>query len=312
MEASLAAFREGRSAVTAAPQEKPAAPAPAAVQGPAHMLRGYGDLIAVSSADSPPRRMRMPGGLAKAVDFQDLDYGRDYLDRVAALLALDGTGHGCALIIAAAKYLANAMCYDDIIRVADLKTRAARFAASSIGSSRADIAADHRIHASARRGVLQHDAGAARRRHHGAASALPAARPAVNRGRHVHTDLLFWFTVLYASGGTAPHAAKPAAPRGGDGQHCCMAGGSRALAPRRYDLAVEVMRCRRLIKGYSDTHARASRNSTACCRRCPCSSPATTAPPGSAACAKPHCRTRTALDWTACLRRSGSSEQLRQ
>ena len=28
------------------------------------------------------------------------------------------------------------------------------------------------------------------------------------------------------------------------------------LAPRNYDLAVEVMRCRRLIKGYSDTHER--------------------------------------------------------
>ena len=26
--------------------------------------------------------------------------------------------------------------------------------------------------------------------------------------------------------------------------------------PKNYDLAVEVMRCRRLVKGYSDTHAR--------------------------------------------------------
>ena len=26
--------------------------------------------------------------------------------------------------------------------------------------------------------------------------------------------------------------------------------------PERYDLAVEVIRCRRLVKGYSDTHAR--------------------------------------------------------
>jgi indolepyruvate ferredoxin oxidoreductase beta subunit len=26
--------------------------------------------------------------------------------------------------------------------------------------------------------------------------------------------------------------------------------------PQNYDLAVEVIRCRRLIKGYSDTHAR--------------------------------------------------------
>ena len=34
--------------------------------------------------------------------------------------------HGYALSIAAAKHLANAMCYDDMIRVADLKTRSTR------------------------------------------------------------------------------------------------------------------------------------------------------------------------------------------
>ena len=29
-----------------------------------------------------------------------------------------------------------------------------------------------------------------------------------------------------------------------------------ACLPQNYDLAVEVIRCRRLVKGYSDTHAR--------------------------------------------------------
>ena len=39
----------------------------------------------------------------------------------------------------------------------------------------------------------------------------------------------------------------------------------RALASD-YALAVELLRCRRLIKGYSDTHARGARcASTACC-----------------------------------------------
>jgi indolepyruvate ferredoxin oxidoreductase beta subunit len=28
------------------------------------------------------------------------------------------------------------------------------------------------------------------------------------------------------------------------------------ILPKNYDLAVEVLRCRRLVKGYSDTHAR--------------------------------------------------------
>jgi indolepyruvate ferredoxin oxidoreductase beta subunit len=31
---------------------------------------------------------------------------------------------------------------------------------------------------------------------------------------------------------------------------------TKSYLPQSYDLAVEVLRCRRLIKGYSDTHAR--------------------------------------------------------
>src|SRR5690606_34249100 len=38
-----------------------------------------------------------------------------------------GAAHGFAFSDNAAKYLANAMTYDDVVRVADLKTRASRF-----------------------------------------------------------------------------------------------------------------------------------------------------------------------------------------
>ena len=41
-----------------------------------------------------------------------------------AVLARDDAAHGWVLSREAAKYIANAMAYDDIIRVADLKTRA--------------------------------------------------------------------------------------------------------------------------------------------------------------------------------------------
>ena len=65
-------------------------------------------------------------GLKKVVDYQDLAYGGEYLDRLDQAVALDDAAHGYALSIAAAKHLANAMCYDDMIRVADLKTRSTR------------------------------------------------------------------------------------------------------------------------------------------------------------------------------------------
>src|SRR5699024_4243448 len=70
-------------------------------------------------------------GLSKVVDWQDVRYGGEYLDRLKALHALDvaagGAEHGFAFTDTASKYLANAMTYDDVVRVADLKTRGSRF-----------------------------------------------------------------------------------------------------------------------------------------------------------------------------------------
>ncbi len=63
-------------------------------------------------------------GLRKVTDFQDLAYGRAYLDRLETILTRDRAPYD--LTREAAKHIANAMAYDDIIRVADEKTRAAR------------------------------------------------------------------------------------------------------------------------------------------------------------------------------------------
>jgi indolepyruvate ferredoxin oxidoreductase beta subunit len=61
------------------------------------------------------------------VDFQDLDYGAEYLDRLERCSA-DDPAKGHELTREAAKYIAKAMAYDDVFRVADLKTRGSRFA----------------------------------------------------------------------------------------------------------------------------------------------------------------------------------------
>src|SRR5260370_37897952 len=70
-------------------------------------------------------------GLARVVDFQDVAYGREYLDRLESFAEIE-TQSGSAspdypLTRAAAKQIARAMAYDDVIRVADLKTRGSRF-----------------------------------------------------------------------------------------------------------------------------------------------------------------------------------------
>jgi indolepyruvate ferredoxin oxidoreductase beta subunit len=71
-------------------------------------------------------------GVKKLVDFQDPAYAADYLDRVARLHAAGSAQWRARRKTMpspsqAAKYLAVAMAYDDVIRVADLKVRASRF-----------------------------------------------------------------------------------------------------------------------------------------------------------------------------------------
>ncbi len=78
-----------------------------------------------------PTRALLRAGLARLLDYQDEAYGVLYLDRLAPVLVVDGQsgGHerGWELTAETGRYLALWMAFEDIIRVADLKTRAARF-----------------------------------------------------------------------------------------------------------------------------------------------------------------------------------------
>ena len=78
----------------------------------------------------------------------------------------------------------------------------------------------------------------------------------VNRGRRVRSDSILWFTTLSAIAGLRRwrrrmlrHEREMA--HIGDWLDRVL-----AMAPANYDLAVEMLNCRRLIKGYSDTHER--------------------------------------------------------
>jgi len=70
-------------------------------------------------------------GLKKTVDYQDIKYANQYLDHLIEFKELDeqlaGPRKDWRLTKEMARYLALAMCYEDTIRVADLKTRSSRF-----------------------------------------------------------------------------------------------------------------------------------------------------------------------------------------
>ena len=68
-------------------------------------------------------------GVLRTVDFQDQKYGRLYLDRLCTVFDLekDSSPGDFPLTRKVAKNLAVWMAYEDVIRVADLKTRSDRF-----------------------------------------------------------------------------------------------------------------------------------------------------------------------------------------
>lgn len=224
---------------------------------------GYDTLLTRARADFPAATHDMvSAGLQRVVDFQDVPYGEEYLDLLAGLLALDekssGKAQGFALTRTAAKYLAVAMAYDDIFRVADLKTRGSRFE-----RVRAEVAATPR--------QLVYTTEYMHPRMEEVTGSLPFGmgrfienRPRlfkrldkiVNRGRRVKTGTIRWFLVLYVLGGlrhfrrgTLRHAAEVA-------HRNAWLDRVRAAAPKDYALAIELLSARRLVKGYSDTYAR--------------------------------------------------------
>jgi indolepyruvate ferredoxin oxidoreductase beta subunit len=201
-------------------------------------------------------------GLQKVVDFQDLRYGRDYLDRASVLHALDvaagGKAHGFLFTVEAAKYLANAMTYDDVIRVADLKTRASRFRRVET-----EMGAGH--------SQVMHVTEFMHPRIEEVCGTMPAAlgafvlsRPSlaraldrlVNKGRHFRTDRVHHFLALYAVGGLRRIRRSSLRHRTEMAHIELWLDLARDALSKDYRLGVEVLRARRLIKGYSDTHAR--------------------------------------------------------
>jgi len=201
-------------------------------------------------------------GLRHVVDYQDVAYGHDYLDRLADIASLDrasgGADHGWALTREAAKYLANAMAYDDVIRVADLKTRAGRFARIRGEVHATDAEVVHVTEFMHPR--VEEIAGTMPAKLGAAVLARPRLAKAIdrvfNRGRHVRTNAIFWYLVLYALSGLKPRRRKLYRHGVEEAHIAAWLAEARRVAPANYPLAVEVIKCRRLIKGYSDTHAR--------------------------------------------------------
>jgi indolepyruvate ferredoxin oxidoreductase beta subunit len=268
VKASLAAFgaaydRARGTAAQASKAAEPKVPEPAPgvghVSGPQNLLQGWQALAA--RVDALPESLRDMAfrGLRKVVDYQDIAYGGEYLERLDQAVTLDGAEHGYALSIAAAKHLANALCYDDMIRVADLKTRSTRDkrVRREVGVKEGSILqVTEYFHPRIEEfcGTLPANLGGYIENRPKLAAFLDRR---INHGRRIRTDSFAGFAALWFIGGLRRWR------RGLLRHKVEIAHLERwyALAlghvPADYALAVEILNCRRLIKGYSDTHVRA-------------------------------------------------------
>ena len=78
----------------------------------------------------------------------------------------------------------------------------------------------------------------------------------MNRGRRVRTYALLWFLALYLLAGMRVLRRRSLRHSVEVAHRDAWLGYAMETLGHNYELAVEVLKCRRLIKGYSDTHAR--------------------------------------------------------
>ena len=252
--------------------KEPALPAgtPEAMPVAAHpQVQALLDRAAREHHEAATRRVVVTG-LRRLIDYQDPAWANDYLERLAALRASVAAARaperqpeGELLIAEAARHLALWMSWEDAVRVAELKTRDSRF---------------HRVRSEVRAGPgeLLSIREYLHPRLQEVADTLPAAlgrhllkrgwlgrmvERIASRGRIVETTSLRGFLQLWALArlkrwrrGSLRFAVEEARI------HAWLADVHAAAARRDLPLALEIVRCQQLVKGYGDTHARGWRS----------------------------------------------------
>jgi indolepyruvate ferredoxin oxidoreductase beta subunit len=196
-------------------------------------------------------------GVARCRDFQDTAYADLYLDRLAPVLRRDGGDY--KLTSETGRFLALWMCYEDVIRVADLKSRKSRFE-----RVRKEVQAkpDEPLH------IVEYLKPGVEE----VAAVLPAGLSKaflafakkrglthkLNVGIYVKTTSVFGFLMLRGLAWLRPLRRMMA--RYGEEQALITRWLEAIGKAGDNGLALEIALCGRLIKGYGDTHRRGKDN----------------------------------------------------
>ena len=250
---SLAAFRAALNYDPATAQTDPTPESTSQVDGPETLMQGWAELYSKIDLFPASAHAMINAGLRKTVDYQDLDYGTAYLQHLGGF-----ANSNPDLQETAAKYIANAMCYDDILRVADLKTRASRHFRLR---GEQDITSSEVVHVTEYFHPRAHEVCATLPARLGAwTEASPSAFSLLdrltNKGRRIRTDKIIGFGLLWCVSALKPYRRKLLRHRYEAAHLDSLLKNVHKAAKTNEPLAIEILKCQRLIKGYSDTHAR--------------------------------------------------------
>jgi indolepyruvate ferredoxin oxidoreductase beta subunit len=199
-------------------------------------------------------------GVRRLADYQDPSYANLYRARLAHFAPFE---RGDALLTREiARYLALWMSYEDTVRVADLKTRSARFT-----RVRDEVGAEA--------GQILHIVEYLHPRLEEVCDMLPKAlgawvlrtiwlrkrlEPLFSRGRHITTSKLGGFLLLYSLARLRRWRRASLRYARENSKIEAWLVRLALVAAHDYELAVEIARCQRVIKGYGDTYDRGWRS----------------------------------------------------
>jgi indolepyruvate ferredoxin oxidoreductase beta subunit len=221
-------------------------------------------------------------GIVRCADYQDVPYAVAYLDRLAALQsAIPNTlspaqvgaplhahagapsptqtgGSPHTLLNEAARHLALWMTYEDTVRVADLKTRRSRFARVSGEvrlSPKQQLDINEFLHPRLEEIADTLPAGLGRWLLRSRA-ARACVEPFLKQGRVVQTTSIRGFLLLYTIASLRGMRPKSLRFQVEHQRIDDWLATVTSLLPDHPDLAEQVVRAQRLVKGYGDTHHR--------------------------------------------------------
>ncbi len=260
VEASVKAFSSGYR-IVGAPEIASAIVAKSAPVAIGGSVRGRAELARAVQrihTDFPSEASDMLlVGVRRLVDYQDVAYAHTYLDHVAALVEAAGPGDP-ALVVEAAKQIAVALSYDDAIRVADLKTRSSRFSrvrteVLAQGAQLVDMTEFMHPRVQEICATLPASLG---RWIENSPTLQSLLKRLFERGRRVRTTHIGGFVSLYIIAGLKPWRRRLLRHEREMAHIVAWVALATQHSRANRTLAIEILKCRRLVKGYSDTHAR--------------------------------------------------------